>query len=84
MPLLRGPLRSCWPHVQAHWPRIATVPHRRPPATCLSTHRALSSPPTPSHPPHTHAQDFLAPEMQKAGYTAVFKKKTAELYTRSA
>lgn len=29
-------------------------------------------------------QDFLAPELQKAGYTAIYKKKTTELYTRNA
>ena len=31
-----------------------------------------------------HYQDFLLPELTKAGYTSVFKKKTAEVYTRSA
>lgn len=31
-----------------------------------------------------HFQDFLAPELQKAGYTAIYKKKTTELYTRNA
>lgn len=31
-----------------------------------------------------HFSDFLAPEMQKAGYTAIYKKKTAELYTRNS
>lgn len=31
-----------------------------------------------------HFQDFLAPELQRAGYTAVYKKKTAEMYTRNA
>ena len=29
-------------------------------------------------------QDFLAPELAKAGYTAIYKKKTTELYTRNA
>eukprot|EP00887_Chlorella_sp_A99_P001164 scaffold14.g1164.t1 len=31
-----------------------------------------------------HFQDWLAPELQKAGYTAIYKKKTTELYTRNA
>jgi CCR4-NOT transcription complex subunit 6 len=31
-----------------------------------------------------HFTDFLAPEMAKAGYTAIYKKKTTELYTRNA
>jgi len=28
-----------------------------------------------------HFQEFLMPELQKHGYTAVYKKKTTELYT---
>ena len=41
-------------------------------------------PPThcPPHFPPPPLQDFLAPELQKAGYTAIYKKKTTELYTR--
>lgn len=31
-----------------------------------------------------HFQDWLAPELQKAGYTAIYKKKTTELYTRNS
>lgn len=30
-----------------------------------------------------HYTEFLAPELQKHGYTAIYKKKTAELYTNS-
>jgi CCR4-NOT transcription complex subunit 6 len=30
-----------------------------------------------------HYEDFFQPEMQKAGYTAVYKMKTAALYTGS-
>ena len=30
----------------------------------------------------THYTDFLAPELEKHGYTAIFKKKTTEIYTR--
>ena len=29
----------------------------------------------------THFADFLMPELEKHGYTAVYKKKTAELFT---
>jgi CCR4-NOT transcription complex subunit 6 len=32
----------------------------------------------------THFADFWAPELGKAGYTAIFKKKTAEVYTNNA
>ena len=39
--------------------------------------------PLPTCPP-AYLQDFLAPELQKAGYTAIYKKKTTELYTRNA
>lgn len=28
-----------------------------------------------------HFDNFLAPELQKAGYTAIYKRKTTELYT---
>ena len=28
-----------------------------------------------------HFQDFLMPELQKHGYTAIYKKKTTEMYT---
>lgn len=28
-----------------------------------------------------HFKDFLEPELEKAGYTAVYKKKTMEIYT---
>lgn len=31
-----------------------------------------------------HFQDFLAPELQKHGYTAIYKKKTTEIYTGSS
>ena len=31
-----------------------------------------------------HFADFLQPELQKHGYTAIYKKKTTELYTGSA
>ena len=31
-----------------------------------------------------HFTEFLAPEMAKAGYTAIYKKKTSEMYTRNA
>jgi CCR4-NOT transcription complex subunit 6 len=31
-----------------------------------------------------HFTEFLAPEMAKAGYTAIYKKKTTEMYTRNA
>jgi CCR4-NOT transcription complex subunit 6 len=31
-----------------------------------------------------HFADFLAPELAKAGYTAIYKKKTSEMYTRNA
>lgn len=31
-----------------------------------------------------HFSDFLAHELSKAGYTAVYKKKTTEMYTRNA
>lgn len=31
-----------------------------------------------------HFADYLAPEMAKAGYTAIFKKKTSEVYTRNS
>lgn len=31
-----------------------------------------------------HFSDFLMPELSKAGYTAIYKKKTAELYTRNS
>ena len=31
-----------------------------------------------------HYNDFLMPELQKHGYTAVYKKKTTEIYTGSA
>lgn len=31
-----------------------------------------------------HFADYLAPEMAKNGYTAIFKKKTTEVYTRNA
>mmetsp|Transcript_13036 Transcript_13036/g.39493 ORF Transcript_13036/g.39493 Transcript_13036/m.39493 type:complete len:591 (+) Transcript_13036:158-1930(+) len=32
----------------------------------------------------THFTSFWAPELDKAGYTAIFKKKTAEVYTNNA
>jgi CCR4-NOT transcription complex subunit 6 len=28
-----------------------------------------------------HFSDFLSPELQKHGYSAIYKKKTAEMYT---
>lgn len=28
-----------------------------------------------------HFDNFLSPELQKAGYTAIYKRKTTELYT---
>ena len=31
-----------------------------------------------------HFDNFLAPELQKAGYTAIYKRKTTELYTGSS
>lgn len=31
-----------------------------------------------------HFAEFLAPELQKHGYTAIYKKKTTEIYTGSA
>jgi hypothetical protein len=31
-----------------------------------------------------HFTEFLAPELQKHGYTAIYKKKTTEIYTGSA
>ena len=31
-----------------------------------------------------HFTEFLAPEMAKAGYTAIYKKKTNEMYTRNS
>lgn len=31
-----------------------------------------------------HFEDFFAPELQKHGYTAVYKKKTAQVYTGSS
>lgn len=31
-----------------------------------------------------HYQDFLAPELQRAGYTPIYKKKTTELFTKNA
>lgn len=31
-----------------------------------------------------HFAEFLAPELSKAGYTAIYKKKTTEMYTRNA
>ena len=31
-----------------------------------------------------HFDNFLSPELQKAGYTAIYKRKTTELYTGNA
>ncbi len=31
-----------------------------------------------------HFDNFLAPELQKAGYAAIYKRKTTELYTGSS
>ena len=31
-----------------------------------------------------HFTDFLQPELQKHGYTAIYKKKTTEIYTGNA
>ena len=49
-------------------------------------HHTLPLPISPSSPllPASCLQDFLAPELAKAGYTAIYKKKTTELYTRNA
>ena len=59
------------------------------PACCLRLHHTTphhtSLHRIPTHPPiHNLPQEFLAPELGKAGYTGVYKKKTAELYTRAA
>lgn len=32
----------------------------------------------------THFTDFFAPKLAEAGYTAIFKRKTSEMYTREA
>ena len=31
-----------------------------------------------------HYNDFLMPELQRAGYTAIFKKKTTELFNKNS
>ena len=31
-----------------------------------------------------HFTDFLSPELQKAGYSAIYKKKTTEIFTGNA
>mmetsp|Transcript_8378 Transcript_8378/g.24020 ORF Transcript_8378/g.24020 Transcript_8378/m.24020 type:complete len:578 (-) Transcript_8378:263-1996(-) len=31
-----------------------------------------------------HYQDFLAPELQRAGYTPIYKKKTTEVFTKNS
>ena len=62
-------LRSC--------PRSCVTPHAAaPPSPApLPPHPAPAPPPTPPR----LLQDFLAPELQKAGYTSIYKKKTTEV-----
>jgi CCR4-NOT transcription complex subunit 6 len=50
---------------------------------------AHSHPPAPPRPAHAqiqsdHFDDFFAPELARAGYAAVYKRKTEQVYTGSA